>query len=156
VSNTIPIEKLNKHKRKVATLLDQWTRIEAGLRTGFFPINQKPEGGLSLANDMVDKTDQLRKLLYGTDDMFELGKMFGFKQPKPKRKRKRKKPKVPTRTKMTKGKQGQVGFKITKTETPKQVMSLIRKLNRATSKTEKRQIRASLRRLDPQWLRYRK
>jgi hypothetical protein len=147
MSNTVPIEKLNKHKHKVASLVDQWTRIEIGLRTGFLTsADKQPKGGLSLVNDMADCADQLRKILYGTSDIFELGKMFGFKQPKPKPKRKSKKRSTV-----------KIALEITKSkQEPKEIMTLIRKLDRATSKTEKRQIRASLRRLNPQWLRYRK
>ena len=67
-------------------LLEQYTRIEVGLRTGFFHYyNTKPKGGLSLANDMVDIMDKMRKLVFGTSDIFELADKFGFKLKKRKK-----------------------------------------------------------------------
>lgn len=63
-------------------LIDKWTRIEIGLRTGFFSsTNIQSKGGLSLANDMADTIDKIRKLVYGTDDIFELANKFKFKSP---------------------------------------------------------------------------
>lgn len=73
----------NLHK-----LIEEWTRIEIGLRTGFFSEHgTMPEGDLSLANDMVDKVDEIRELVFGTSDIFELADKFGFKF---RRKRRRK------------------------------------------------------------------
>jgi len=87
MSLTSPPPRRNENPRdKLLGLIDEWTRIEVGLRTGFLMSEHiLPESGLSLANDMVDKVDQIRKLIYGTSDTFELADKFGFKLRKEKR-----------------------------------------------------------------------
>ena len=74
-----PPPRLGQEKRaELLKLIDQYTRIETGLRTGFFNIHTKPAGELSLANDMADIWDKIRVLLYDTDDYFVLAVKFGM------------------------------------------------------------------------------
>lgn len=69
-----------QQRKKLLKLIERWTRIEVGLRTGFFSFDIKfPKGGLSLANDMSDMVDEIREIVFGTSDIFELANKFGFK-----------------------------------------------------------------------------
>ena len=78
-----PPPRLGQEKRvKLLKLIEQHTRIEVGLRTGSIPPDTRPKGGLSLANDLADTLDEIRKLIFGTSDVFDLADKFGFKLPR--------------------------------------------------------------------------
>jgi len=78
-----PPPRLGQEKRvKLLKLIEQHTRIEVGLRTGSIPPDTRPKGGLSLANDLADTLDEIRKLVFGTSNVFDLADKFGFKPPR--------------------------------------------------------------------------
>lgn len=63
-----------QQRKKLLKLIEQWTRAEIIARLGRFDN----KGYIDYANMQVDKKDEMRKLVFGTDDLVELGEMWGI------------------------------------------------------------------------------
>lgn len=74
--------KLEKYK-KLRILLKRWTRCEIMARHGDF----KSLGFVDYALKEVEYRNRIRKLLYGTDDLLELGLQWKMLKPRKKGRR---------------------------------------------------------------------
>jgi len=82
-TKTLPLRTYNKYK-KLRQLVDQWTRAEVMSRS---PAIDFPEYGDYYAT-MLEKRDEIRKLMYGTSNFIEIGEKLGLPMD-PTRKRKK-------------------------------------------------------------------
>ena len=76
--------------KKLLDLLEEYTRSDIAARLGAVP----GDVFVNLTQMTVDKMDELRTLLYGTDDMVKLGLNFGIIKPRTKKKKKKKKKRI--------------------------------------------------------------
>ena len=63
-----------QQRKQLVKLIEQWTRAEVIARLGRFDN----KGYIDYANIQVDKKDEIRKLVFGTDDLVALGEMWGI------------------------------------------------------------------------------
>jgi len=61
-----------QQRKKLLKLIEEWTRAEAIARFGKFDN----KGYIDYAKIQVDKKDEIRKLVFGTDDLVELGELW--------------------------------------------------------------------------------
>lgn len=57
-------------------LIEKWTRVEIMARFGYL----SNPGGIDFARIQVETKDEIRELLYGTDDLVVLGERWGILQ----------------------------------------------------------------------------
>lgn len=60
--------------KKLVALIEQWTRAEIMARFGQL-CNR---GDICYAHIQIEKADEIRKLVYGTDDLVVLGEKWGI------------------------------------------------------------------------------
>lgn len=83
---TIPLSRYRKYK-KLKKLVEQWTRAEVMSRS---PAIGFPDYG-DYFRIKLEKADEIRKLLYGTSDLIQLGEAFGLPvNPRPVKRKKKK------------------------------------------------------------------
>ena len=62
--------------KKLLQLLDAWTEAEIVAR--YFPFNNNYLTYLEFANDHIKAADEIRKLLYGSDNLVHIGEQYGI------------------------------------------------------------------------------
>ncbi len=72
-----------EQRKKLLNLIEQWTRAEIMARLGRFDNLEF----VDYAQVQVEKRDEIRRLVFGTDNLVELNKRWGLVKPK-QRKRK--------------------------------------------------------------------
>lgn len=75
-----------QQRKELLNLIEQWTRAEAIARYGEFDNL----GFGDYAHYAVEKTDEIRRLVFGTDNLFDLGERWGILKPKEGRRKKKK------------------------------------------------------------------
>ena len=63
-----------RQRKELLKLVEQWTRAETIARHGHFDN----KGFTDYANIQVDKKDEIRRLVFGTDDLLALGVRWGI------------------------------------------------------------------------------
>ena len=63
-----------QQRKELITLIKHWTRAEVIARHGHFDN----KGFTDYANIQVDKKDEIRRLVFGTDDLVVLGVRWGI------------------------------------------------------------------------------
>ena len=63
-----------QQRKELIILIKHWTRAEIIARHGKFDN----KGFIDYANVQVDKKDEIRRLVFGTDDLLELGEQWGI------------------------------------------------------------------------------
>ncbi len=74
-----------KEAKKILTLIEQWTRAEVMARLGPFKSLEYAD----YYRIQTEKKDEIRRLIYDTDNLVELGNRWGLLRKKLKKKKKK-------------------------------------------------------------------